>query len=52
MLIEKLSKPHLLRRGGIFKLWSVGVFGDEVYGFEGLGVDVSDGHPVSVPRCP
>jgi hypothetical protein len=30
MLIEKLSKPRLLRRGGIFKLWSVGVFGDEV----------------------
>ena len=22
---------------------------DEVYGFEGLGVDASDGHPVSVP---
>jgi hypothetical protein len=40
------------KAGWDFKPWSVGVFGDDAYGFEGLGVDVSAGHPISVPRCP
>jgi hypothetical protein len=36
------------KAGWVFKPWSVGVFGNEVYGFEGLGVNASAGHPVSV----
>jgi hypothetical protein len=42
------DKPRSLGRG-VLSFLDRYLWLDEVYGFEGLEVDASDGHPVSVP---
>jgi len=46
------SKPRLLRRGGIFKPWSVGVFGDEAISLRVWGLMPRLGTPLECPDVP